>query len=283
MNKYENINSLSKLKNFIEEGGKRTKIISQKKNTKIPFLSVITVAKNSSNRINDTINSVINQSFKNIEYIVIDGNSNDGTLNKIKKYDKKINYWCSIKDDGIYDAMNYGLRLAKGEVIVIINSGDIFTNNAFKIVDNYFSKDKNLSFLFGTIKRNYLKNNVILKSGFNRKRIKYNFDSQTCHSSGFFIKSSIQKNIGLYNLSYKCSSDYNLFYKLFSDKNLKGESTKKNELIGIIEAGGFSSKYGFWNRLKEEIKIRKDNKQNLILISIIFLNAILKNFIKKLF
>lgn len=282
MKKYENINSLNKLKNFIEEGGKRTKNINPDNSYKIPFLSIITVVKNSSDTIEDTIKSVINQSFNNIEYIVIDGNSKDGTLDKIKLYNEKINYWCSIKDEGIYDAMNYGLKLATGEVIGIINAGDIFTNNSFQIIENYFSKNKNLSFLFGTVKRNYLGNNIVIKAGFDRKRIKYNFDSQTCHSSGFFIKSEVQKNIGLYNLKYKCSSDYDLFYKLFKNKKLEGVSTKKEELIGIVASGGFSSQYGFWNRVKEEKQIRIDNKQNLIFIYIIYLNAIFKNFIKKL-
>ena len=282
MNKYENISSLNNLKNFIEEGGKRTSNINENQNIKTPFLSIITVVKNSSKKIETTIKSVLEQSCKDIEYIVIDGNSNDGTLDKIKKYDEKLNYWCSINDEGIYDAMNYGLQLAKGDVIGIINSGDIFTKNSFEIIKNYFSKNKNLSFLFGTVKRNYLGNNVILKSGYNKKRIKYNFDSQTCHSSGFFIKSNLQKIIGLYNLNYKCSSDYDLFYKLFNNNNLIGASTTKDELIGIVESGGFYSKYGFWNRLKEEMQIRKDNNQNLFLIYIIYLNAIFKYYMKKI-
>ena len=99
---------------------------------------------------------------------------------------------------------------------------------------------------------------------------------------GFFIKSNLQKIIGLYNLNYKCSSDYDLFYKLFNNNNLIGASTTKDELIGIVESGGFSSKYGFWNRLKEEMQIRKDNNQNLFLIYIIYLNAIFKYYMKKI-
>ena len=281
MIKYENISSLNQLKNFIAEGGKRTKKITENQKIHRPFISIITVVKNSADVIENTIKSVISQSYKNIEYIIVDGNSNDGTLEKIKKYDKQINYWCTIADKGLYDAMNFGLRLATGKIIGILNAGDIYTQSSFKIIENYFLKNKNLSFLFGTVERNYLGNNMILKTGFNRKKIKYNFDSHTCHSSGFFIKSEIQKEIGLYNLNYKCSSDYNLFYKLFSNNNFEGDSTTKNELIGIVASGGFSSKFGFWNRLKEEIQIRIDNKQNIFLISIIFLNAILKHYMKK--
>ena len=282
MNNYQNIDTLKHLKNFVEEGGCRNK-----KNNNInqikPFFSIITVVKNSSETIEPTIQSVISQTNQNLEYIVIDGNSNDGTLNKIKAYNEKINYWCSINDKGIYDAMNYGLKLANGQVIGILNSGDIYTKNSINIVKNYFLENQNLSFLFGTVERHYLGNNMILKSGFNRNRIKYNFDSQTCHSSGFFIKTDVQKKIGLYNTKYICSSDYDLFYKIFLDKDLIGKSTKKSELIGIVQAGGFSSKYGFWKKLKEEIQIRIDNKQNFIFILIIFINSFFKKGLKRLF
>lgn len=282
MNNYQNINSLNNLENFIEEGGYRNKKKNLINSFK-PFFSIITVVKNSSDSITSTIKSVVDQKDQNIEYIIIDGNSTDGTLNKIKSYDDKISYWCSIKDKGIYDAMNYGLKLASGQIIGILNSGDIYTKNSLKIVKNYFTQNQNLSFLFGTVERHYLNNNLILKSGFNRNRIKYNFDSQTCHSSGFFIKSNVQKKIGLYNTKYICSSDYDFFYKIFLDKTLVGESTTKTELIGIVQAGGFSSKYGFWNRLKEELQIRIDNNQNLLLVFIIFVNTLFKYSLKKLF
>tara|TARA_Y100000590_G_C15728843_1_gene1016280 strand:- start:923 stop:1774 length:852 start_codon:yes stop_codon:yes gene_type:complete len=280
---YQNFKRLKHLDNFIEDGGLRIKIKNEKLEDSSNKISVITVVKNSSFNIEKTINSVLSQSNKNFEYIIIDGDSTDDTKNKIRKYDNKIDYWCSIKDKGIYDAMNYGLMLTTGEIITIINSGDIFTHDALNIVSKYFSKNKNLDYLFGTVKRHYLGNNFIIKTGYNTKRIKYNFDSQTCHSSGFFIKKSLQKKIGLYNLNFKCSSDYDLFYKILTNDNYIGNSTINNEITGIVESGGFSSKYGFWNRIIEEAKIRIHNKQNIFLILIIFLNAIIKNYSKKFF
>ena len=90
----------------------------------------------------------------------------------------------------------------------------------------------------------------------------------------FFIKSDVQK-IGLYNTKYICSSDYDLFYKIFLDKNLIGESTTKDELIGVVQAGGFQANM-VWKKLKEEIQIRIDNKQNVIFIFIILVNILLK-------
>src|ERR1700739_1974354 len=90
----------------------------------IPLVSVITVVYNGAKFIEQAIQSVLNQSYKNIEYIVIDGGSNDGTVDIIKKYDKQINYWQSERDGGIYFAMNKGVSLATGELIGILNTDD---------------------------------------------------------------------------------------------------------------------------------------------------------------
>ena len=278
MNKYESLKSLNSLKIFKFEGGQRVK--NKYDINKEQILSIITVVKNSESTIEKTIQSVLSQKVENLEYIVIDGNSSDNTLGIIKKYEDKIDYWCCIEDEGIYDAMNYGLKLSRGKIIGLINSGDIYTNNSLKTVLKYFKKKEDISFLFGTVNRHYLGGNVIKKVGFNRKRIKYNFDSVTCHSTGFFIKNNIQKELGLYNTKYKCSSDYDLFYKLLIQNNYNGSSTTKEEIIGIVESGGFSSKYGYWKKLKEEMSIRIENNQSYFLILIIFFNSIIKHFFK---
>ena len=278
MNKYESLKSLNSLKIFKFEGGQRVK--NKYDINKEQILSIITVVKNSESTIEKTIQSVLSQKIENLEYIIIDGNSSDNTLGIIKKYEDKIDYWCCIEDEGIYDAMNYGLKLSSGKIIGLINSGDIYTNNSLKTVLKYFKKKEGISFLFGTVNRHYLGGNVIKKVGFNRKRIKYNFDSVTCHSTGFFIKNNIQKELGLYNTKYKCSSDYDLFYKLLIQNNYNGSSTTKEEIIGIVESGGFSSKYGYWKKLKEEMSIRIENNQSYFLILIIFFNSIIKHFFK---
>lgn len=278
MNKYESLKSLNSLKIFKFEGGQRVKNKYDVNEEQI--LSIITVVKNSESTIEKTIQSVLSQKVENLEYIVIDGNSSDNTLGIIKKYEDKIDYWCCIEDEGIYDAMNYGLKLSRGKIIGLINSGDIYTNDSLKTVLKYFKKKEDISFLFGTVNRHYLGGNVIKKVGFNRKRIKYNFDSVTCHSTGFFIKNNIQKELGLYNTKYKCSSDYDLFYKLLIQNNYNGSSTTKEEIIGIVESGGFSSKYGYWKKLKEEMSIRIENNQSYFLILIIFFNSIIKHFFK---
>jgi len=253
----------------------------EKKKSNKPFFSVITVVKNDESNIEKTIKSILSQKFKNFEYILIDGNSNDNTLQKIKKYQKKVSKILSQKDKGVYFAMNKGIKLAKGEVLIFVNSGDLLTKNALKIIYNKFNKNKKLDFVFGTVKRHYT-TKTIIKSGYNPFRLKYNFDFATSHSSGFFIKLKSLKKIGNFNTKYRCSSDYDLYYRAIIKQKFIGSSTSKKQLIGIMKSGGLSSKITFIDHLKEETKIRFNNKQNIFFIFFIFFNAIFKNIFKKI-
>ena len=120
------------------EGGSRFQKIRKKGTIKKPLITIITVVFNNKRYLTKTIKSVLNQSYQNIEYIIIDGGSTDGTLKIIKKFDKKIDYWISEKDHGIYDAFNKGLKLATGDLIGFVNSDDILLKNACKyLVKNY--------------------------------------------------------------------------------------------------------------------------------------------------
>jgi glycosyltransferase involved in cell wall biosynthesis len=102
-----------------------------------PVITVITVTYNAEKSLENTILSVINQSFNDIEYIVIDGGSTDGTLDIIRKYDEKINFWISEPDKGIYDAMNKGIKLANGIWLNFMNSGDSFVD--YNVLSHIFS------------------------------------------------------------------------------------------------------------------------------------------------
>ena len=246
---------------------------------KVKF-SVVTVVKNDQNKISKTIKSILNQSFKNYQYIIIDGNSSDQTKKKILKYKKKLHICISENDKGIYYAMNKALKYVKGEIIVFVNSGDTLTRDALKEVKKVFNSNINYDFVFGTVKRHYTKKTII-KHGFNRNRLRYNFDFATSHSTGFYVKSKILKKYGKFNTKFKISADYDLYYRLILKNNLTGGSTPKNKIIGIMSKGGFSSKISFFEHLKEEMKIRIHNKQNLFLIILIFFNAIIKNFFKR--
>ena len=256
---------------------KNSKIIKPKK-TK-PFFSIITVVKNDEINVGKTIKSVVAQSLKDFEYIIIDGKSSDNTLKKIMIFKKKINFLISEKDKGIYFAMNKGAKISNGKVILYVNSGDILTKNALKIIKKKFIKNMNIGFIFGTVKRHYT-TGPIYKYGINEKRLLYNFDFATSHSTGFFIKKNIFKRMGYFNTNFKISADYDLYFKLIIKNKIKGISTKKNELIGVMKSGGYSSKISFINHLKEEMKIRYLNGQNLFFLSLIFFNSIIKNLFK---
>ena len=246
-----------------------------------PLFSIITVVKNDEKNIQKTILSILNQEFKNFEYIIIDGNSKDTTISLINKYKKDINYIISEDDNGIYYAMNKGAKISSGEFIVFVNSGDLLTTKALKIIKNKINEKPNIDFLFGTVKRHYTKDTLI-KHGFSKKRLIYNFDFATSHSTGFFIRRSVFASMGFFNTKYKCSADYDVYYKLIINKNGAGTYTDKQDLIGEVSSGGYSSKLNFFDHLVEETKIRFENKQNIFIIILIFVNALIKQVFKSI-
>jgi len=275
--------NLNRLKiNFFErygEGGLRIK----NKKYKNPLFSIITVVYNGEKYLEKTIESVIKQKFKNFEYIVIDGGSTDNSVKIIEKFEKKIDYWVSEKDKGIYDAFNKGMRVSKGKFIGFINSDDIYKKNALKIISNYIEKNQQADFIFGSVKKHW---GVLY--GYKPHKIKYSWGFYSSHSTGFFIKRKAAEKVGFYNIKYKYHADYDYFYRLIVKNKMKGISTKKKEVVGIFRRGGFSSKISFWKKLKEDIRIRYDNGQNIFLLILIFSNKflrnideILKNIIKK--
>ena len=109
-------------------------------------ISICTPTFNSEKYLEKTIKSVIGQGYGNIQLIIIDGGSTDGTIKIIKKYKKYINYWVSEKDKGIYDAWNKGIKVAKGEIFGILSSDDFYYKNTFSIVNKYFQKFPKINF-----------------------------------------------------------------------------------------------------------------------------------------
>ena len=116
---------------------------------KKPLISIITAVYNGEKNLEETILSVTNQTYDNVEFIIIDGSSTDGTIDIIKKYEDKIDYWISEKDSGIFDAMNKGILASKGDYINFMNAGDFFTTiNLVKEVVNILNSEE-IDFLHG--------------------------------------------------------------------------------------------------------------------------------------
>ncbi len=274
MNKICELYSIKNSSENFSHGGKRIDSFKEENNFK-PLISIITVVKNGERFLNETFKSVFNQSFKNWEYIVIDGNSTDKTIDIIKDNQNMINYWVSEKDDGIYYAFNKGLSLARGQLIGFVNSDDTLEKNALNILSDYYKKNPDKDFFFGAVKKHW---GVL--HGFKPEKIHYSWGFYSSHSTGFFIKKEAAKKVGYYNVKYKYHSDYDYFYRMIVKEKLKGIATKKNELFGVFRRGGFSSSIPFRKLLFEEIKIRYDNNQNLFLLFVIFSYKIFKNFKK---
>lgn len=169
-------------------------------------ITIVTVCYNCVTEIEDTIKSVIAQSYKDLEYIVIDGASNDGTLDIISKYKKKIDVIVSEPDKGIYDAMNKGIELATGEWINFMNAGDTFFNKD-SIKDFFSIADVNSpnDILYGdTI--------LVYPLGLYYKDCHPDDQKEHwCHQS-MFIRTSIMK-LYRYDLKYKVRADYNFIYQ----------------------------------------------------------------------
>lgn len=240
-----------------------------------PKITIITSVLNDEKGIEKTIKSVINQKYKNLEYIVIDGGSKDKTIKIIKKYKKFITKFISKKDEGIYYGFNRGLSLATGDLIGIINSNDIYTKNAFNLLIKYYKNFKNADFFFGAVKKHYG-----ILHGYKPWKIYFSWGFYSSHSTGFFIKKHAAKILGKYNTKYKISSDYDYFYRMIVKHKFKGVGSKQNELFGIFARGGYSSRVPMIERTLEELLIRKNNGQNVISLLIIFFIKIIFNYKK---
>ncbi len=179
--------------------------------SKAPMVSIITVVLNDPVGLEKTIQSILNQKYSNIEYIIIDGGSREDTIKVIKKYEKYIDYWISEKDNGIYDAMNKGIELATGEWIILMNARDIF-------VDDYV-----LDKIFGNIELNgidivygdtLVRDNIasyIIKSHENPAAIKK--EMIACHQS-IFVRKEVYKRFR-YDTTYKTAADYDFLLKCY--------------------------------------------------------------------
>lgn len=235
-------------------------------------ISVITVTLNSEKHIERCIKSVQSQTYQNIEHIIIDGKSNDNTINIINKNKNKNSKIISEKDNGIWHAMNKGIKNSSGDIICFLNSDDFFYPTALEIVNFYFN-NHDIDFLFGTVQK------YKIMHGFKKWKIKWSFGFYTSHSVGFFIKRKQHLNVGYYDNKF-LSADLDFFYKMIVNFKLKGMATKKKEILGVFEKGGYSSKINYFDHLKDLNQIRINNNQPKIFVYLIFLFKIIKRPLK---
>lgn len=217
-------------------------------------ISIITISYNSQETIEDTIKSVINQTYKNIEYIIVDGGSTDNTINIINKYKDRISTIISEPDKGIYDAMNKGVNLATGELIGILNSDDFYINeNVISEIQKHIKEnDAIYADLVYVDKENTNKTIRYWKSG-KYKKGDFLKGWMPPHPT-FFLRKSIYEKYGTYNLSLKSAADYELMLRMIHKENIS--LSYYPEVITKMRVGGQSNS-NILNRLKANQEDRK--------------------------
>ena len=182
-----------------------------------PKISIITVCFNSVNTIEETIQSVINQQYKNVEYIIIDGGSKDGTLEIIKCYERQISYWETLPDKNMYDAINKGLAKVTGHLWMSLNSDDFLVNSTIldDVVAEYVKYGDQYIAYFGDIIR--------LKKGIRSRINLFSIDHSILLASGHcsfmpqpstFLLKEVIETIGYFDLQYNYASDYDYFLRV---------------------------------------------------------------------
>lgn len=218
-----------------------------------PQISIITVCFNSEKFIEETINSVLSQDYENLQYIIIDGGSNDKTMDIVQKYKSQISTIVSEPDKGISDAFNKGIRYAEGDLIGIVNSDDILLPNALKKLAEHYEQGK----------YDIYRGNLIIwnsESGNKYKEIPSMSFSTTpvfisvAHESSF-VTSEAYKKYGLYDINLHYTMDLDFFIRAYK----KGAIFKQiNEDFTMFRIGGATST-SMWKKQKDYIKMSKNN------------------------
>ena len=207
-------------------------------------ISIITVCYNSVTTIKSTIRSVIDQTYKNIEYIIIDGGSTDGTLDVINSYGNYVDKCISESDKGLYDAMNKGIALSTGDLVGVLNSDDLFNDNQVLYNIAKFHKNNNIEASVGNIVQfNQSGKSVrrFMSNNWNPEKLKIGF--MPPHPS-VFIKRELFDKYGNYHLDFICCADYELIVRFFLKNNITwkfSNITTTAMLTGGISTSGFSS------------------------------------------
>lgn len=226
-----------------------------------PFISVITVCYNSDKTIRDTLESMLNQSYENYEYIIVDGKSTDKTIEILKKYEKKFNgkmRYISEKDNGIYDAMNKGIRLCKGDIIGIINSDDWYEYNALSIISSKYENQKS-QVIYGMLRlvKDEKEYEVVVK---NHEFI----DERMITHPTCFISKNIYDKYGMYDMDYKVSADYEFMLRIRDKEDIIFKQTY--DIISNFRIGGASaSEVGVQETMKLKYKYKLISKREYTL------------------
>lgn len=226
-------------------------------------ISIITVVYNAEQYIEDCIESVIRQTHQDIEYIVIDGGSTDGTLQVVRKYNQYITHLVSEKDNGLYDAINKGIKLATGDVVGTLNADDVLVSkNIIAAVAAVFSRNSGLEAVYGDL--NYVSannTNEVIRSWKSRQAdVNDIADGWMPAHPTLYIKKELFAKYGYYALDFGTAADYDLILRYFYTNKLKAQYIPV--LMVNMRLGGLSNRSisSLWKAMKFDYKALKRNR-----------------------
>jgi glycosyltransferase involved in cell wall biosynthesis len=235
-----------------------------------PKISIITVAFNAQNTIERCITSVLQQRFKNIQYIIIDGGSTDNTNQIISKYKQDIDIFITESDNGVYDAMNKGIAVATGDIIGTINADDFFADDdvLYSIAKVFAEQDTDI--LYGDLDYIDPNDKVIRKwrSGKYNKGM-FNWGWMPPHPT-FYCKKRLFDNLGVYKLDYGSAGDYELMLRFIHLNNISVYYL--NKVLVKMVVGGISNK-SLGNRVQAmrfDLKAMRNNNIFLPIVTLLF-------------
>jgi glycosyltransferase involved in cell wall biosynthesis len=235
-----------------------------------PFISIITIVYNDRSGFKKTIKSVIDQDYKNIEYIVIDGGSTDGTVQAIEKNEPHINYWVSEPDKGIADAFNKGIKKANGDWILFLNAGDSFFKNDILVqVVPFLERFQDSEVVFGKIK--LVDQNGKAKGSYGKPFDLNSFQREMTipHQAAFHNRNLFEK-VGLYDLKYKYCMDYELLLRVNNPDFKYIDLFISDMLAGGISQQSPKAVYREFNEVKKkylgisDVKLKIDYYENML-------------------
>lgn len=192
-----------------------------------PKISIITPSFNQGNYLEDTILSVINQKYPNLEYIIIDGGSTDNSIDIIRKYEEKIDYWVSEKDDGQSDAINKGLKRATGDIVAWLNSDDLYLDDTLNAISKIFSENPHVDLIYGDV-LNFNENTGEESVWVVHEFEPLDFLKRTyIHQPAVFWRNAVHNDVGYLDTSLYYQMDYDFWMRIF----FKKETLKINKSL----------------------------------------------------
>lgn len=196
-------------------GGLKIKEIKKESKEGRPLVSIVTPVFNGKKYLDKTIQSVLGQSYDNIEYIVIDGGSTDGSLEIIKEYEHQIDYWLSESDSGMYEAINKGIKAASGDILAYLNSDDLYYPDTVKIAVEYFQKNPGAELIYGNC--DFIGSKGEFLYAYHYPKFKWEhfilLDTSSIPQQTTFWRRQIHKKTGYFDTTLKMCGDFDFYAK----------------------------------------------------------------------